>query len=104
MPADQQRLNVLLDEQLGELIRRPGDVVEISSEVTAGVSVEPAGARMDVNVDGAHGKFINLDYKIAQEFWTESLSKAHGKFCRDSEVSRSKLSEFRGRVMKLQIP
>jgi hypothetical protein len=49
---------------------------------------------MNVNVDGAHSEFINLDYKMAQEVWSESMSKAHGKFRRGGEVSRSKLSEF----------
>jgi hypothetical protein len=59
---------------------------------------------MNVNVDGAHGEFINLDYKMAQEVWTEFISKAHGNSCRGGDISRSKHSEFRARVMKLQIP
>src|SRR5207245_10645707 len=54
MPADQQRLDVLLDIKIGEFLFCPGDVVEISSEIMAGLRVEPVGARMNVNVNGPH--------------------------------------------------
>jgi hypothetical protein len=55
---------------------------------------------MNVNVDGAHGEFFNLDYKIAQEVWPNSISTAHGKSSCGGDVSLSKDANLCGKVMQ----
>ena len=55
MPADQRRFYVVLDIQIRERLCRLWNFAEISAEITARMGIESACARMDVNVNGAHG-------------------------------------------------
>ena len=54
MPADQQCLDVLLQIEIGEAVRGLRHVVQVATEIVARMSVEAAGAGMDVDVNGAH--------------------------------------------------
>src|SRR5262245_1355446 len=66
MPTDQQRLHVILGIQLGETIRRLRDIAQISSEVTAGVMVETAGAWVNVDVNCSHDSLAWLGSQLSK--------------------------------------
>ncbi len=54
MPADQQSLDVLLQVEVGKTFRRLRHVFQIAAKIAARVGIETAGARVNMNVNGAH--------------------------------------------------
>src|ERR671925_2219014 len=54
MPADQQRRHVMLEIKISESFFSAGNLFEIAFKIAAGMHVEAARARVNVNVNGSH--------------------------------------------------
>ena len=73
--ADQRRFYVVLDIQIRERLCRLRNFAEISAEITARMGIESPCARMDVNVNGAHGLSPVLCKPIAKDSAGRSCRK-----------------------------
>ena len=58
MPADEQRLDVVACKECREVVLCGGNFVQGALEITAGMGVHAARARMDVNVNRLHETFF----------------------------------------------
>lgn len=54
MPADKRRFHIVAHVQPSEFFRGLRHFAEIAPEIRAGVAIEAARARMNVNINGAH--------------------------------------------------
>jgi hypothetical protein len=58
MPPDQQCFDILLQIDIGEPVGRLRHCAQVAAKIVASMGVEPARARVNVNINGAHEHFL----------------------------------------------